>query len=179
MLRFHLEIGGKERMERGIARIAEGIADFRPVWPAIEDEFRAHIADQFRTKGEEGGAPWAPLSEPYAHWKEVHTPGRPILQRTGDLYRSLTEAHDSNAARVAEGKSLTLGSRLPHAIYHQKGTRRMPARKEIQLSETFKQSVAHHMRAYLVRIAGQSGLNKKSDQWSALSDQLNKEGSFS
>jgi len=161
MLQFHLQIDGKMRMARGLARLAESLADYRPVWPAIEDEFRTLIADQFRTKGEEGGAPWAPLSDPYAHWKAVHDPGRPILQRTGDLYRSLTGAHDSNAVRAAEGKSLTLGSRLPYAIYLQKGTRRMPARKAIQLTETFKQSVVGHMRAHLVRVAGQSGFRSR------------------
>ena len=160
MLRFHMNVGGKTRMDRGIARIAEGIADYRPVWAAIEDEFHAQMANQFRTKGEEAGAPWAPLSEAYAAWKEAHYPGRPILQRTGDLYRSLTDSHDPNAVRVAEGKLLKLGSRIAYATYHQQGTRRMPARKEIQLSETFKQSIAHRLRAHLIQIAGQSGFRR-------------------
>ena len=164
MFRFHLEVAGKARMERGIARLAESIADYRPAWPAIEDEFHALMADQFRTKGEEAGAPWAPLSVAYAHWKEVHYPGRPILQRTGDLYRSLTDSHDSNAVRAAESKSLKLGSRVLYAVFHQKGTRRMPARNEIQLTEAFKQSVRHRLREHLVRIAGQSGFGHKSGQ---------------
>jgi phage gpG-like protein len=163
MFSFRLEIAGKARMERGIARLAESIADYRQVWPAIEDEFHAHMADQFRSKGVESGAPWAPLSLAYAHWKEAHYPGRPILQRTGDLYRSLTDSNDPNAIRVAESKSLKLGSRIPYAIFHQTGARdgKLPARREIQLTEAFRQSVGHHVRAYLVRIARQSGFRSR------------------
>jgi phage gpG-like protein len=162
MFSFRLEIAGKARMERGFARLAKSVADYRPVWPAVEDEFHAHMADQFRSTGEQSGAPWAPLSLAYAHWKEVHYPGRLVLQRTGDLYRSLTDSNDPNAIRVAESKSLKLGSRIPYAIFHQTGARdgRLPARREIQLTEAFKQSVWHHVREHLVRIAAQSGFRK-------------------
>lgn len=160
MFRFRLEIAGEVAMDRGIARFAESVADYRPIWPVIEDDFYAQVADQFKTEGAEGGDKWAPLTAEYAGWKEAHYPGRPILERTGDLMRSLTSPNDPNAVRIEERKALTLGSRIPYAIYHQRGTSKMAARPEIQLPEAFKRSVMHHIHAYLVQIANASGFRQ-------------------
>jgi len=167
MFRFRLEIAGEVAMDRGIARFADGIADYRPIWPVIEDDFYAQEKDQFRSEGEEGGDKWSELSPDYAAWKEGHYPGKPILQRTGDLYDSLTNPNSTNAVRREERKSLTLGSTLPYALYHQTGTENMPARPELQFPEVFKRSVMHHVQVYLVQIASQSGF--RTGGWSPLS----------
>ena len=106
-------------MDRGIARFADGVADYRPIWPVIEEDFYAQMKDQFKTEGAEGGEAWVPLTPEYAGWKEQHYPGQPILQRTGDLYNSLTSSTDANAVLVEGRKSLTLGSRVPYGMYHQ------------------------------------------------------------
>jgi phage gpG-like protein len=188
MFRFRLEIAGEVQMDRAIARFADGLSDYRPIWPLIEDDFYAQVKDQFKTEGEEGGEKWAPLSgvyrladegqgrdsggrftgkkrggqaiEGYAAWKEVHYPGKPILQRTGDLMASLTNPNDPNTVRIEERKALTLGSRIPYAIYHQTGTSKMPARPEIQLTEAFKRTTMHHVQQYLVQMAGQLGFRQ-------------------
>ncbi len=157
MIRFRLEIAGQVQMDRAIARFADGVTDYRPIWPVIEDDFYAQEKAQFQTEGIEGGEKWTELSAAYAGWKEVHFPGKPILQRTGDLERSLTNGNDPNAVKIEERKTLTLGSRVPYAIYHQRGTKRMPARREIQLTEAFKRSVMHHIQTYLVQMASQYG----------------------
>jgi phage gpG-like protein len=152
-----MEIAGRVEMDRGIARFADGVADYRPIWPVIEDDFYAQVKDQFRTEGAEGGERWKPLSEDYARAKELRFPGKPILERTGDLRKSLTLPNDPNAVRVEERKTLTLGSRIPYAIFHQTGTTKMPARPEIQLTEAFKRTAMHHVQVYLVQIASRSG----------------------
>jgi phage gpG-like protein len=157
MFRFRLEIAGQVQMDRGIARFADGVTDYRPIWPVIEDDFYAQEKDQFKTEGAEGGEHWKELSAIYEGWKEVHFPGKPILQRTGDLYASLTSGTDANAVKREERKTLTLGSRIPYAIYHQKGTEKMPARPEIQLPEAFKRTTMHHMQVYLVQMASRCG----------------------
>jgi phage gpG-like protein len=160
LFRFRLEVAGEVQMDRGIARFADGLSDYRPIWPIIEDDFYAQVKDQFKTEGEEGGDKWAALSEEYAEYKEAHFPGKPILQRTGDLMASLTNANDPNAVRIEERKALTLGSRIPYAIYHQKGTKKMPARPEIQLTEAFKRTTMHHVQQYLVQMASQLGFRR-------------------
>jgi len=157
MFRFRLEVAGQVEMDRGIARFAEGVSDYRPIWPVIEDDFYAQEKDQFKSEGAEGGEQWKELAPATAAWKEVHYPGTKILHRTGDLERSLTSPNDPNAVRIEERKTLTLGTRIPYALYHQAGTKRMPARPEIRMPEAFKRSVMHHVQVYLVQIASKSG----------------------
>jgi phage gpG-like protein len=160
MFRFRLDIAGEVQMDRGIARFADGVADYRPIWSVIEDDFYSLEARQFKTQGEQGGDAWAPLSEAYSGWKEAHYPGKPILERTGDLMKSLTSAKDPNAVCVEERKTLTLGTRIPYAIYHQSIEPRnsnLPRRPEIMLTEGFKRTVMAHVQQYLVQIASQSG----------------------
>lgn len=146
-------------MDRGIARFADGVTDYRPIWPVIEDDFFAQEKAQFETEGAEGGARWQELSGAYGEWKEAHYPGKPILERTGDLVRSLTVANDPNGVRIEARRTLTLGTQIPYAIYHQsvKPRRVLPRRPEIQLTEPFKRGVMHHIQTYLVQMATQSG----------------------
>ncbi len=160
MFRFRLEVAGTVEMDRGIARFADGVSDYRPIWPVIEDDFYAQMKAQFASEGAEGGERWQPLSPEYAGWKQAHYPGKPILERTGNLLRSLTSGADPNAVKVEDPQALTLGSKIPYAIYHQTGTSKMPARPEIKLPEPFKRSVMHHIQVYLVQIATQSGFRQ-------------------
>jgi phage gpG-like protein len=159
MFRFRLVIAGETQMDRGIVRFADGITDYRPIWPVIEDDFYAQEKAQFKTEGVEGGLKWQELSPEYAGWKEVRYPGKPILERTGDLERSLTSGNDPNAVRIRERKTLTLGSKIPYAIYHQSPAprKKLPRRPEIMLTEAFKNGVQHHIHFYLTQLATQMG----------------------
>lgn len=150
-------------MDRGIARFADGVADYRPIWPVIEDDFYALEKRQFESEGVSGGERWQELSADYAGWKETHYPGKPILERTGDLVHSLTNPHDPNAVCVEERKMLTLGSRVPYAIYHQsiEPRKRLPRRPEIQATEPFKRMAMHHVHQHLVQIATRSGFRER------------------
>lgn len=159
MFRFRLEIAGEVQLDRGIARFSDGVSDYRPIWPVIEDDFYAMEKDQFKTEGVEGGDKWQPLSAEYGKWKETKYPGKPILQRTGDLVKSLTSGSDPNTVKIEARKTLTLGTKIPYAIYHQSpGPRtKLPRRPEIMLNEAFKRSVMHNLQVYLVQIASQCG----------------------
>lgn len=154
-----MEIAGEVQVDRGIARFADAIADYRPVWSVIEDEFYAEEKAQFASEGAEGGEKWAPLSPEYAGWKAVRYPGKPILQRTGSLMKSLTSPLDPNAVRVEGRKQLTLGSKLPYGIYHQsiEPRRVLPRRPEIMLTKQFATASMRHIQAYLVQVATDAG----------------------
>jgi len=162
MIRFRLEIAGEVQMDRGIARFADWVADYRPLWPVIEDDFYAQEKAQFESQGEEGGEKWQELSPEYAGWKEAHYPGKPILQRTGDLVKSLTSGSDPNTVKIEARKTLTLGSKIPYAIYHQSTAPRkvLPRRPEIMLTEPFKRETMRNMHAYLVDLATKSGFRR-------------------
>lgn len=149
-------------MDRGIARFSDGLTDYRPIWPIIEDDFYAQEKAQFETEGKEGGEAWQQLAPEYAGWKELHYPGKPILQRTGDLVASLTSGTHPDSVRVRERKTLTLGSKLPYAIYHQSPAPRkaLPRRPAIMLTERFKRDVMRNIHVYLVQMATQSGFRR-------------------
>lgn len=159
MFRFKMDIAGETQLDRGIARFSDGVSDYTPIWPVIEDEFYAEEKAQFASEGAEGGEKWAPLSPAYSEWKEAHFPGQPILQRTGDLERSLTSRNDPNGVRVEARKQLTLGSRVPYGIYHQSTAprTRLPRRPMINLTSAFKATVMRQVQAYLVEIATKVG----------------------
>lgn len=145
-------------MDRGISRFADGCADYRPIWPVIEDDFYAMEKRQFGTEGVAGGGKkWEPLKPDYEEGKSVHYPGLPILQRTGEMFGSLTERDHPAAVHVEERKTLTLGTTIEYAIFHQQGTSRMAARPEIQFPEEFKRMEMAHIQQYLVRVATAAG----------------------
>ncbi len=154
-----MDIAGEAQLDRGIGRFADGVSDYRPIWPVIEDDFYAEEKAQFASEGAEGGERWQELSLEYAGWKEAHYPGQPIMQRTGDLERSLTSGNDPNAVKIEERKTLTLGSRVPYGIYHQSLDPRsvLPRRPLIQLTNAFKAGTMRNLQAYLVQIATQAG----------------------
>ena len=92
MFRFRLEIAGEVQMDRGIARFADGISDYRPVWSVIEYDFYAMAKRaSSRRKARPAGKSGLLLSEKYAGWKEAHFPGKPILERSGG-FQSLTDS---------------------------------------------------------------------------------------
>ena len=95
----------------------------------IRDDFTLETTRSFVSLGKSTGHPWKPLSPPYETWKSKHFPGRPLMVLTGRLARSLTTETDRNFIFARKGgTSLTLGSRVKYAGYHQRGTERLPAR---------------------------------------------------
>jgi len=157
MFRFTLTVAGETQMDRGIARFADGVSDYRPLWPEIYALFLEEERGQFASEGSHGGSQWAPLSPRYAKWKEVRYPGRPILVREGTLRGSLTDRNAPGAVFQPEPRKLVMGSSVPYALFHQMGTRRMPARPEIKLTEPFKRKAMKQLQSYLVERATEAG----------------------
>ena len=65
--------------------------------------------------------PWPPLNPVYERIKSYTHPGQPILQRSGDLFRSLVSYNAPYAVREVEPESLTYGTDVPYAFYHEFG----------------------------------------------------------
>ncbi len=124
-----------QAVDKALANFQAAVADERPALQAIADDFRALIARQFSTEGRAEGTPWparvgAGLAPPSKRAKQAS----PLLVRTGALRDSLLGPSAPGHVEELEAQSLTLGSRLPYALFHQLGTRRMPARPLIVLS---------------------------------------------
>jgi len=120
-----------EPVENALAAFHESLADQAPALARVADDCREMIARQFASEGRAEGTPWPELSPATLRRRHARTP---ILYKTGALLRSLGEPGAAGHVEELEGYSLTLGSRLPYALYHQTGTRRLPARPIIVLS---------------------------------------------
>lgn len=133
-MRLALTLDNQQKFDGAFDVLAENLSDLRPVWPEVELQFyRAELA-QFNSEGARGGQRWQALSPKYAKRKAKIAPGKPILVLTGRLKRSLTAIGGADAVRIAEPLSLTLGTKTPYAEFHQRGTKKMPQRKPINLT---------------------------------------------
>jgi phage gpG-like protein len=149
-LEFKLEPPGDKPLRRAFV-VYKRIDDLTPAWqrmiPALQDYIARRIAS--------GGTlhnlpPFAPLSPRYARYKAKRYPGAPILVRTGRLFRSLTTNTDDTIADI-QPDHLTFGTRVPYALYHQLGTRKMPARPPIKLSKPIQTQLLTILRNYLIQ----------------------------
>lgn len=148
------EFFGEAQIARRLARVSIAARNVAPAWEVIAESFLAVERDQFDSQGSLSGG-WAPLSEGYAAWKARHYPGKPILQRTGDLAASLTEGPE---IRVIEASFMILGSAVPYGRYHQTGTPRMPRRRPVDIPEPVRRAWIKTVQRYLVTGGISSGL---------------------
>lgn len=151
MILIQIDVTGMAEMVRAVGDFAEGMTDFSEVWPDVRDEFFAIEREQFESEGAQGdAAAWQPLSPHYAAWKDRNFGGMPILQRTGALMASLA----GDAANVdMQSDSLTIGSSVAYAIYHQEGTSRMPARPVIDLTLANQTRLSRIIRDFALKRA--------------------------
>ena len=94
------------------------------------------VAAAIERNFDEGGRPlpWAPLTPRYAAYKARRFgAGLRILERSGALRRSISTR--------LEGGALVASTDVPYAAFHQYGTRRLPARPFLTLTETDKEEV--------------------------------------
>lgn len=122
---WSLSLLGEAEARVALQRLATDINDWRPFWDQyFGPAWFRHMRNQFETEGEATGQRWANLSPAYEQWKLKHYPGRKILERTGALKSSLTDRGDPGMIFDSEQDSLTLGTSVPYAIFHQLGTGR-------------------------------------------------------
>jgi phage gpG-like protein len=150
-LEFKLEPPGDKPLRRAFV-LYKRIEDLTPAWqrmiPALQDYIARRIAS--------GGTlhnlpPFAPLSPRYARYKARRYPGAPILVRSGRLRNALTQPDHPDAIADMQPDRLTFGTRIPYALYHQLGTRKMPARPPIKLSKPIQTQLLTILRNYLIQ----------------------------
>lgn len=120
-----------EALGGSLADFQSALAESEPALRQIADDFRAVIERQFESEGRAGGTPWAPRRDILQRTPTT----QPLLVRTGALRDSFIRPGAAGHVEEITDQTLTLGSRLPYAIFHQTGTRRMPARPIIVLKE--------------------------------------------
>jgi phage gpG-like protein len=110
-----------------LERWQHNLGDARPAFEAMAQyQVKTVNARQFREEGSVETGKWSPLSPLYGRWKARVRPGRKLLVFDGDLKRSMTVP--GKGIYIVRSNSMTVGTSVPYAIYHQKGTPTMPAR---------------------------------------------------
>lgn len=91
-VRLSFDVQGVAQYDRAFEALAVSLDDMRDPLEKILHSLRAIEAEHFAKEGAAAGnAKWAPLSPAYKRWKDRHYPGQPIMQRSGELHRDLTQ----------------------------------------------------------------------------------------
>jgi phage gpG-like protein len=151
-MEIKFDIHGDEQLKRSLSRFGEHAKDLSEPFREIVKDFHKIERRQFETEGSYGSGGWQPLSPRYAEWKAKKYPGRPIMVLSGLLKESLL-GDNPYSVELVTPKSMEVGTVINYAIYHQKGTSKMPARPLIQLTEDDKKRWIKFIQAYLVKQA--------------------------
>ena len=144
-----LNVAGETQVKALLTGVLRRVSDFRPLAEPIDWEIRKSNEEMF---GGEGGsrAPWAALS-PYTVADRIRKgyPGEhPILVRSGDLKRSILRKQDPFHILEKHRDYIDTGTKVFYAIFHQTGTRKMPARKIYYLSVKNVNNILRMIRMY-------------------------------
>lgn len=154
MFQLRFDLDGDVQLSRYLDIMAENLSDFRPLFEDISDDFRSTMSGIFSGEGAfEGNSKWAPLSPAYKEWKAKKFPGKPILQAKGNLMKSLTSIGGNHVSHVSSD-SLEIGTKDLKAMFHQKGTRKMPQRKLIELTQPQKRRWTRLAHKYIFERGG-------------------------
>jgi phage gpG-like protein len=146
-VRLHFEFYGQVELDRTLAGLEERTQDLRPVWDTLRRRFLVTERKQFDSEGAFGGGKWAPLSPAYGAWKAAHYPGKPILVRTGELRRSLTEGPQ---VTVMEPHLAIFGSAVEYGQYHEEGSAHLPRRPPVQLPAAERREWVRAVQRFIV-----------------------------
>jgi len=151
-----------DQAERSLQRLDELLSDQSPAWTRIREDYRQMVTEQFASEGRAGGTPWAELAPSTLRRRRG---GARILNVTGTLLSSLRDVGAPGHVERADEQTLTLGSRLAYALYHQTGTgssfgqgqrlsgatraRGMPARPLLVLTESRTEQWVEIVRRHL------------------------------
>jgi phage gpG-like protein len=163
-MNFAVTIDGVEQSRRAFQSLNETVRDFREAWPEIHMYFLRATLEEFDAQGARGGAAWQPLSESYGKWKAKRYPGKPILVRTERLRRSFSLAGQKGGDQIYDAlpESLTIGSAVPYARFHQRGTSRMAARPILQPTQRDIDRIVSRLFRFAERGARDAGFQTQS-----------------
>lgn len=171
-LRFTYKVEPDGAQFDRILRLRLGaIFDFRPVFEEVADLVYADIKTNFESGGKVAGG-WQPLSKLYAAQKRRdfeagrYFNGRriqytKIMYRTGALAESLIDRYDENAVFEITDSSLSIGTKIPYAQFHQTGDKakkgRPPQRRLVALSEATRRSIVRVFQKESLKQGGFDG----------------------
>jgi phage gpG-like protein len=150
MVIISFEVWGDKQVERELLRLSHAAADMRPAGKRFMEYMRSVERSQFDSEGRTGSGGWAPLKPSTVANKAARGLDPRILRATDRLRRSLTNKTSPDHIEEINADSFVFGSRVPYGRYHQKGTRRMPQRRPVELSERNRRAVVKIIQSHLL-----------------------------
>jgi hypothetical protein len=137
---------GADKMQKLLDLRRVSIEDMTPPIREFGDFLvRFHIPYQYSSLG--SPAKWPPLSPKYKRYKERVRPGAPLLVFNGTMKAGF--GYD-----VRGRGDLFIRNTQEYARYHQTGTRKMPARKWLQLTEDDYTVLRRYTQKYMMGYFG-------------------------
>lgn len=147
-----ISVDGVDDFKRSFSRLDANFDDLTPIWPDVRDEFWKIEGEQFDSEGSKGGSgKWPALSERYALRKiKQYGAGLKILEATGDLKRSLTGDNPDSVYETTP-KQIAVGTSIPYAMYHHRGSGNLKERKVISFSEVQRRRMQKIIQGSLIK----------------------------
>jgi phage gpG-like protein len=152
MVTVEVEVDGEKQVVRKLLRVSQA-PDLRPIAEAVRHLFFEAELEQFDSQGHSGSGGWAPLKPRTVARKVAQGLDPRILRAKEDLFRSVTSAGSENAIFRADSDTLLVGTKDPKAKLHQRGTRKMPQRKVIDLNERNRRAIVKLVQAEVMAAA--------------------------
>lgn len=122
-----LEVEGIGELKRRFQAMRERTDDLSPAWEEFLTWWAWTNVEQFASKGRRWRTPWRPLAPSTVRNKRREGFLADPLVRTTRLRGEL--AGRPLGVEHIEASAVDAGTDIPYARFHQRGTRRMPARK--------------------------------------------------
>lgn len=141
---------GAADVEHDLLNFERRLAEPRVALLAVAELMRAAMALRFDEQ------PWEPLAESTVASKSAMGLDPRILHATLALRDSLTKPAAAGMVEVVSDRSLHFGTSIDYAIWHDRGTSRMPQRKIIDFSQANLRAFSKEIQRYAVH--GETGL---------------------
>lgn len=149
------DVDGDTQVMRGFSRFGEHVKDLSAAFREIAQDFHKGEAQQFQSAGGYGAGGWTPLAPSTIERKQRSGYPLDILVRTGELRESLS-GRGKGSIETIQPLEMHLGTSSHSAVFHQRGTSRMPARPVIMLPEEQKTRWHKIIHKFLVQAVKES-----------------------
>lgn len=156
LISLDLEVEGFEPYKASLSLYITRFTDLRALWPGIAADIGAENKKQIDSQGRHGSTPYEELSPPYAAWKASQVGPKPILIFSGDMFDTLTNPSSSGFVTITRKLDMTIIFRSPYARYHQRGTKKMPARPPMILRRVQGRKYMQAIQEFVFKAPGQS-----------------------
>ena len=143
-----IKIHGVKEAQASLTAAYLRSTNFAPLFVKAKTEISAMNTANFGLGGLPSGG-WAPLDVGYGAWKATRFPGMPPMVKTGRLLASMTGNSPDSLFSVTP-KSMSIGTKVEYAKFHQYGTTKMPKRKIIFEPAGFAEKYANDAADWVV-----------------------------